>query len=118
MEDGDVSKTCGRIRERSDILAQVVVDCEGEQIRLMPAAPEHVAYDTRAVANRVAAVGRGDPLVDDHRRRDPGSGIRDPEDPRDPGSAPLDSFELSGVSVPGSVTPDRKDLSRSPSCDS
>ena len=82
MEDGDVSKTCGRIRERPDILAQVVVDREGEQIRLMPPAPEHVAYDTRAVANRVAAVGRGDPLVDDHDRdgiRDSGLGTRDSE---------------------------------------
>ena len=68
MEDGDVSKTCGRIRERSDILTQVVVDCEGEEIGLMSPAPEHVAYDTRAVANRVPLVGGGDPLIDDHAR--------------------------------------------------
>ena len=69
MEDGDVSTTCGRIGERPDVLAQVVVDREGEEVRLMPAAPEHVAHDTRAVANRVAAVGRRHPLVDDHDLR-------------------------------------------------
>ena len=124
MEDGDVSQPCGRIRERSDILAQVVVDREGEEIRLMSAASEHVAHDTRTVSDRIASVRRRDPLVDDHCRRgpeacrDPGSGIRDPEDPRDSGSARRDSFELSGVSAPGSLPPDRKDLSRSPSCDS
>ena len=84
MEDRDVAPPRGRIRERPDILAQVVVDREREEIRLMSAAPQHVAHDTRAVADRIAAVRRRDPLVDDHCRRgpelvgirDPGSGIR------------------------------------------
>ena len=35
----------------------------------MPAPPQHVAHAPRAVADRVAPVGRRDPLVDDHRRR-------------------------------------------------
>jgi hypothetical protein len=51
-------KTCGPIREQSDILAQVVIDREGEEIRLMSPAPS-MSRTTRARANRVARGPQG-----------------------------------------------------------
>ena len=67
MEDRDVAPACGRIGERPDVAAQVVVDRQRVQVRLVPSGTQHVAHAPGAVADRIPLVRRRYPLVDDHR---------------------------------------------------
>src|SRR5205814_8583960 len=56
-----------RIDEGANVVPQLVVDCEREQLRIVTHAPQQIAHLPRAVADRIAAMGRGNPLVDHHR---------------------------------------------------
>jgi hypothetical protein len=67
VEDGQVAAAGRRVGERQHVVHQVVVDRQGEQIRLVPHGPQQAAHTSRRVADGVALVGRRHPLVDDHR---------------------------------------------------
>ena len=54
------------IGERPHVAAQVVVDRQREDVGVVAPAAEQVAHAPRAVADRVAAMRRRHPLVDDH----------------------------------------------------
>ena len=54
---------------------QIVVHRQGKELGRVAGVPEHVAHAARTVADRVAAMGGGHPLVHDHAR-DSGCGIR------------------------------------------
>ena len=76
VKDGDVAPSGCRIRERPHVGPQVVVHGQRVEVGLVALAAEHLAHPTRAVSDGVAAMGRGHPLVDDHRRaRARGSGL-------------------------------------------
>jgi hypothetical protein len=77
MKNGDVAAPGGRIRERPHVGPQVVVYRERVDVRLVSLTPEHSAHPTGAVSDGVAAMGRGHPLVDDHRS-DLGAGVAGP----------------------------------------
>ena len=68
MKDGDVAARGLGVRKRPDVAAQVVVDGQREEIGRVTLAAQHAAHPARAVADGVPAMGRGHPLVDDHRR--------------------------------------------------
>ena len=67
MEDRDVASRRRRVGERQHVAAQVVVDRQREDLRVVPHAAQHLAHGPRAVADRVAAMRRRNPLVDFHR---------------------------------------------------
>ena len=76
VQDGDIARARRRVAERTDITAQVAVDRQREEARAMAAAPQHVAHAAGAVADCIAAMRRGHPLVYHHgdsQRSDPGS---------------------------------------------
>ena len=73
VEDRDVAPRRLVVGERQHVAAQVVVDGQREDVRVVPHPAQHPAHGPRAVADRVAAMRRRNPLVDSHR----GSGIGD-----------------------------------------
>ena len=52
--------------EWAHLAPHVVVDRQGVDVADVAHGPQQVAHAPRRVADRVAAVRRGDPLVDDH----------------------------------------------------
>ena len=74
VEDRDVAAPRRVVAERTDVLAQVVVDRQREEVGLVPGGAQQVADPARAVADGVAAVRRRHPLVDDHQRASARSG--------------------------------------------
>ena len=66
VEDGQVAVPRRRIGERPDVAAQVVVDGQGEQVRVVAHRAQQPAHAPGGVADGVAAMRRRHPLVDDH----------------------------------------------------
>ena len=70
---GDVPLARAGVRKRADLVAEILVDGEGVELRVVSGRAQDVAHPARAVPDGVAAVRRGDPLVDDHGPGVPGS---------------------------------------------
>ena len=68
MKDRDVAALRRRIGERPDVVAQIVVDRQRENVRLVAHRAEEVAHAAGAVADGVALVGGRHPLVHAHQR--------------------------------------------------
>ena len=67
MEDRDVAGARARVGERPHLVAEVVVDRQREEIRVVALRAEEIPYVPGAVADGVAPVRRRHPLIDDHR---------------------------------------------------
>ena len=106
VKDGDIAARGLGVGKRPDVGSQVVVDRQREDIGRMPLAAQHPAHPARAVPDGVTAMGRGHPLVDDHRS-DLGTGGVDPGI-RDRGSGfwALPSADRPGSMCPRSPIPD------------
>ena len=70
VQHRDVAAAGRRIGERADFIAEIGVYRQGEDVRFVALAPQQIADAARAVADRVSAVRRRQPLVD-HQRRIP-----------------------------------------------
>ncbi len=68
VEDGEVAPARLGIGERPHLVTQVVVDRHGEDVGLMAHAAQQVHHAAGGVSDGIAAVRRGHPLIDDHRR--------------------------------------------------
>jgi hypothetical protein len=66
VKDGDIPLPRRRIGERPRLGGHVLVDRQREQVRLMTHASQQVPDPAGRIANRIAAVRRRHPLIDDH----------------------------------------------------
>jgi hypothetical protein len=66
MEDGDVSPPRRRILERPRLATHVFIDGERKQVGFVSHRLQQPPHAPRTVADRIAAMSRRNPLVDNH----------------------------------------------------